>query len=138
MDVAKKLVILAREIGFKASLDDVDVENLIPSPLRTLESIHQFNSKEEDLNSHYISIKDSIKDDEVLRYVAELNVNEKTLAVKLIAVNKSDSLAHIKNADNYFEVFTESYQKQPIIIQGKGAGPIVTARGVYSDVLKLV
>ncbi len=137
MDVAKKLVILAREIGFKANLEEVDVENLIPPTLRTLDSITQFNSKQSELNTHYTLIKKSIKADEVLRYVAELNVNKKTLSVKLVTVKKSEPLANIKNADNYFEVFTKSYQDQPVIIQGKGAGPIVTARGVYSDVLKL-
>ncbi len=137
MDVAKKLVILAREIGFKANLDDVVVENLIPPSLRTLDSIDHFNLNKEELDSHYAAIKKSMKDEEVLRYVAELNVNKETLSVKLLKVNKSDPLANIKNADNYFEVFTESYQNQPIIIQGKGAGPVVTARGVYSDVMRL-
>jgi len=74
----------------------------------------------------------------VLGYIAELDINQKLLSVKLLAINKSEHIAQIKNADNYFEVFTKSYQNQPIIIKGKGAGPVVTARGVYSDVLRLV
>lgn len=137
LDVARKLIILAREIGFKASLEDVEIDNLIPPSLRKLDSVEEFDLNESELNNHYADIKKSLSENQVLRYMAELNVHEKKLSVKLVAIDKSEPIAQIKNADNYFEVFTNSYENQPIIIQGKGAGPIVTARGVYSDVLRL-
>ncbi len=137
LDVARKSIILAREIDLNLSLEDVEIQNLIPPALRNLESIEHFNTKESEINAYYAEIKNRLKEDEVLRYIAEIDAKNMTLSIKLNAINKSNPLAQIKNADNYFEVYTRSYKDQPIIIQGKGAGPIVTARGVYSDVIRL-
>ncbi len=137
IDVARKSIILAREIDLNLSLEDVDIQNLIPPPLRNLESIEQFYTKEDGVNNYYAEIKSKLKKDEVLRYVAEIDATKMTLTIELKKINISNPLAQIKNADNYFEVYTKSYRDQPIIIQGKGAGPIVTARGVYSDVIRI-
>lgn len=137
IDVARKLVILAREVELDISLEDVQIQNLVPSSLRDVESIEAFYARGSELNAYYAEIKDTLKVGEVLRYVAEIDAVNRTLEIKLETLSSNDPLSQIKNADNYFEVYTRSYEDQPIIIQGKGAGPIVTARGVYSDVIRL-
>jgi len=73
----------------------------------------------------------------VLRYIGEIEVEKATLEAKLISEPKNTALGQIKGADNIFEIYTESYGDQPLVIQGAGAGAAVTARGVASDVLKL-
>jgi homoserine O-acetyltransferase len=137
LDVARKLVILARELNCTVNLEDVEIENLIPESLRNLNSLDAFYAQIDKLNSHYQFLKETLNKDEVLRYVADLNVVNMQMVIKLTKIEKSDPLANIKNADNFFEIYTTSYKEQPIIIQGKGAGPVVTARGVYSDIIRI-
>ncbi len=137
LDVARKLVILAREINFPAELNKVEVQNLIPTHLRNEASVDSFLAKEVELDSYYQKIKQALNPNEVLRYVGELNVKTGILTVSLQAVAANTPLGQVKNADSLFEIYTQSYGLQPIVIQGAGAGPKVTARAVYSDLLRL-
>ncbi|NMM47297.1 bifunctional aspartate kinase/homoserine dehydrogenase I [Marinigracilibium pacificum] len=137
MDVARKLLILAREIGLSKELEDVEVQSLIPEELRDLPDFDSFISKKEDLDLYYGKIKNDLPENEVLRYVGELDVVEGKLIVSLVNVDKNSPLGALKNADSIFEVYTSGYGDHPFIIQGAGAGAEVTARGVYSDILKI-
>ncbi|MFK7809852.1 MAG: bifunctional aspartate kinase/homoserine dehydrogenase I [Saprospiraceae bacterium] len=137
LDVARKLVILAREINYPAKIESVVVQNLIPEALRNLESTAEFLSKEEKMNEFYNIQKQQLNSNEVLRYVAELDIAKQRLTVQLQRIPSDTPLGQIKNADSLFEIYTESYGEQPIVIQGAGAGPKVTARAVYSDLLRL-
>jgi aspartokinase/homoserine dehydrogenase 1 len=136
-DVARKLVILAREVGLVVELEDVKLTNLIPDELSAATSYEAFWEKKNVLDSHYQSIKDSLTPDEVLRYVADLDPQSETLTISLQKVVRSSPLGGIKNADALFEIFTESYGEEPFVIQGAGAGGAVTARGVYSDLIRM-
>ena len=73
---------------------------------------------------------------QVLRYVGDLNQNGK-MTVKLITAEKGSPLSNLKGADSLIEIYTASYGDKPIIIQGAGAGASVTARGVYSDLIRM-
>jgi len=77
------------------------------------------------------------KSGEVLRYVGELNVENGSLQTRLISVNAATPLGQIDGTDNIFEIYSESYKEFPLVIQGAGAGIDVTARGVFSDILKI-
>ncbi len=139
-DVARKLLILARELDLENEFEDIQIENLIPLDFRDVSS-EDFLSNLEKLNTHFQSIKDNQKQDYVLRYIGELSgdlTKEKgNLNVKLVSVPTSSTLGSLKSSDVIFEIFTESYGEQPIVIQGAGAGAKVTARGVFGDVLRL-
>ena len=136
-DVARKLLILARELGLNYELNEVKIESLVPKNLNGKTTLEQFKERSYELNSIFEENKKSQNSNSVLRYVGELNTLNKTLEVKLTSEPKSSSLGQLKGADNLFEIYTEAYNKQPIVIQGAGAGKAVTARGVLSDVLKL-
>lgn len=136
-DVARKLLILARELNIKAEFKDVQVESLVPKKLNGKTTLHQFNTRNKELDVPFQKLKKQLAKNEVLRYVGELSVEEKTLEVKLISENKTSSLGQLKGSDSVFEIFTKSYGEQPLVIQGTGAGKHVTARGVLSDVIKL-
>lgn len=137
MDVARKLIILAREIGMKAEFEEVQIESLIPDALAAEDSYDAFLAKKDILDTHFQELKDNTSGEEVLRYVGELEVATNTLKVSLIKASTDSPLGNIKNADSLFEIYTEGYGQQPIVIQGAGAGSEVTARGVYSDLLRL-
>ncbi len=134
MDVARKLLILSREIGCKTELDKVSVQSLIPKELRRCTFDH-FMDNLSVLDTFYDKVKSDLKPDSVLRYVGELS--EGSLSVKLITVTADTALGKLSNADTIFEIYTNRYNSTPLIIQGAGAGAEVTASGVFSDILKL-
>lgn len=136
-DVARKLVILSREIGLQVELADVSLENLIPEDFTTASSFTEFMSDSEKIDTVYQTLKDQLHSHEVLRYVAELDVLGEKLSISLQKIAKDSPLGAIREADALFEIYTESYGDKPFIIQGAGAGGEVTARGVYSDLIRM-
>lgn len=136
-DVARKLLILARELGINVELSAVKIESLVPKYLNGSTTLQQFISQVQQLNGIYASLKSRLKNEAVLRYVGLLNVVDSSLEVKLVAEPKASPLGQLKGTDNLFEIYTETYKEQPLVIQGSGAGKAVTARGVLSDIIKL-
>ncbi|WP_299128057.1 aspartate kinase [uncultured Winogradskyella sp.] len=136
-DVARKLLILARELGIKHELNEIKVASLVPEELGGETTLEQFKERSYELNSIFENKKKSQSPDTVLRYIGELDDLNKTLEVRLTSVPKSSPLGQLKGTDNLFEIYSESYDKQPLVIQGAGAGKSVTARGVLSDIIKL-
>ena len=139
-DVARKLLILARELDLINEFQDINIQNLVPENLLDIEK-NEFISRLEELDSEYQSIKENQQPDHVLRYVGDLHGNlqeEKgELDVKLISVPANSALGQLKGSDSIFEIYTESYGENPIVIMGAGAGAKVTARGVFGDILRL-
>jgi bifunctional aspartokinase / homoserine dehydrogenase 1 len=139
-DVARKLLILARELDLQNEFEDVSVQNLIPEAYRNI-SVEEFLTQLHVLDEEYQALKDAQKPGHVLRYIGDLSGDlskEKGhLEVKLVSIPEDSTLGHIKGSDAIFEIFTESYGEQPIVIQGAGAGAEVTARGVFGDILRL-
>lgn len=139
-DVARKLLILARELDLENELEDISIQNLIPESFQKL-AVDSFLNHLEGLNDYYNNIKQELKPNEVLRYVGELSgdlqQSKGVLETKLIKVDKNSALGQLSGSDSIFEIYTESYGDRPIIIQGAGAGAHVTARGVFGDILRL-
>ena len=135
-DVGRKLLILAREMGIEKNFEDVEIESLIPDHLCSAESWEEFESQKHLLSEYFERVKSELKSGQVLRYVGEIS-SDKRLSVSLCVCNADSTLARLRGADSMLEIYTESYGVQPIIIQGAGAGAIVTARGVYSDLIRL-
>ena len=140
-DVARKLLILARELDLLNELEDVSIQNLIPKELRKV-SKSAFLKQTTDLDIPFQIKKRNQKPNHVLRYVGDLHGDlakddGAVLDVKLISVPKNSVLGQLKGSDSIFEIYTENYGKNPIVIQGAGAGAEVTARGVFGDILRL-
>ncbi|WP_109438853.1 bifunctional aspartate kinase/homoserine dehydrogenase I [Aquimarina sp. AU119] len=139
-DVGRKLLILARELDLSNEFEDVNIHNLIPEGLRQGEA-QEFLEKLDNLNLVYQKVKEEQKPNHVLRYIGDLwgdlSKEKGNLDVKLVSVPQSSALGQVKGSDSIFEIYTESYGDQPIVIQGAGAGAAVTARGVFGDILRL-
>jgi aspartokinase/homoserine dehydrogenase 1 len=135
-DVARKLLILARELELRKEFSDITIQNLLPAHLQAI-SLQQFNKNVTDLDQTYKLIKANQQKDHVLRYVGDLSTETGILEVKLISVPSNSALGQIKGSDSIFEIYTEAYKEQPLVIQGAGAGAAVTARGVFGDILRL-
>ena len=136
-DVARKLLILAREIEQKFEFDDIKIESLLLPELNEQHSKAQYAINKTLFDKPFNIAKITQAQNHVLRYVGELDVITQKLEVKLISVAKSTALGQLKGADNLIEIYTKSYGEIPIVIQGAGAGKEVTARGVLTDILKI-
>lgn len=135
-DVARKLVILAREAGRALSLDQVQVESLVPEAMRAGPR-EAFLASLEQLDGPMLArFEQARARGEVLRYVARLG-QDGGARVALVALPADHAFAHLRLTDNIVQFTTRRYRDNPLIVQGPGAGPEVTAAGVFSDLLRL-
>jgi cystathionine gamma-synthase len=135
IDVARKALILARAIGFRGDLSDVKVESLVPTELSALPE-DAFLSRVAELDRPWAQrVNDARRKGRVLRYRA--HVTPSTIVVGLAPVRLTDSLGVLDGTDNQFTFTTARYRAQPLVIRGPGAGPAVTAAGVFNDVLRV-
>lgn len=160
-DVARKLVILAREAGWALSVEDVAVANLVPESLRTV-PLDAFWARLEEMDAGLTDrLEQARAASGVLRYVALLRCaaaddraaeNDSGGAhqqqvgdpsaplvarVDLTTVAADHALARTQHTDNIVRFSTHRYATTPLVVQGPGAGPEVTAAGVFADVLRV-
>ena len=140
-DVARKLVILAREAGWPLSLQDVEVESLVPPALAAL-SAEAFLDRlaRGELAELDAPLAERLARTRaaggVLRHVARLDAHGRA-RVRLEALPAQHAFAHTRLTDNIVQLRTARYCDNPLIVQGPGAGPQVTAAGVFADVLRI-
>jgi homoserine dehydrogenase len=92
------------------------------------------------LDAHYAALRQQLPPGQLLRYVGDLRIDadgQARLQVALVQVPRQSPLGGVAGSDSLFEIYTEGYGDRPMVIQGAGAGAEVTARGVYSDLLRL-
>lgn len=136
-DVARKLLVLAREIGYDFEFSDIQTSSLLLPDLNEKHSKGDYAINKSFFDKPFEVAKIAQAKNHVLRYVGEFDVKSKKLEVKLVSVPESSALGQLKGADNLIEIYSKSYGEIPIVIQGAGAGKEVTARGVLNDVLKI-
>jgi len=135
-DVARKLLIIARHAGFSISGEEVVVESLVPEALRGIDS-EAFLARLEELDAPLAARHaEAASHGNVLRFLARLNQRGHA-RVGLVEVPPSHPAARLYGTDNQFALSTTRYNTQPLVIQGPGAGPEVTAQALLGDVLAL-
>ncbi|MDN5923599.1 MAG: homoserine dehydrogenase [Xanthomonadales bacterium] len=134
-DVARKLLILARGAGQALAAHDVLVENLVPPALREV-PLAQFLERRHELDASFAQrLHDARKQGRVLRHMAQLDAQGRA-RVALIAVDQRDPAAALDASDNLFCLTTTRYHARPLVIQGPGAGPDITAQALLGDILQ--
>jgi aspartokinase/homoserine dehydrogenase 1 len=135
-DVARKLLIIARNAGFALGSDEVVVEGLVPEALRGIDS-EAFLARLEELDAPLAARHaEAASRGGVLRFLARLNQRGHA-RVGLTEVPATHPAARLHGTDNQFALTTTRYNSQPLVIQGPGAGPEVTAQALLGDVLAL-
>ncbi|KAK9095914.1 hypothetical protein Sjap_021411 [Stephania japonica] len=137
-DVARKVIILARESGMKLELSDIPVQSLVPEPLRAIASTEDFMQKLPEFDQDIATKRnDAESAGEVLRYVGVVDVVNSKGFVELRRYKNDHPFAQLSGSDNIIAFTTTRYKEQPLIVRGPGAGAQVTAGGVFSDILQL-
>ena len=137
MDVARKLVILGREMGMRLEVADVALEGLIPAHLATCPP-EEFMERLGELDAPMLARLESARGAQrVLRYVAALDAASGRASVGLVELERSHPFANINLTDNIVQFVTSRYHQNPLVVQGPGAGPAVTAAGVFADLLRV-
>jgi aspartokinase/homoserine dehydrogenase 1 len=136
LDVARKLIILGREMGLPLEMRDVKVESLVPVGLETA-SAEEFMSRlprhDESMQQRFEAARTQGK---VMRYVGKISA-EGAAVVGVAELDAKHAFANIALTDNVVRFATRRYCDNPLIVQGPGAGPEVTAGGVFADLLRL-
>ena len=136
-DVARKLLILAREIGLRMDIDQVPAQSLVPRALRAggfaPRFYDRFAAYDRDMARRLAAAQAR---DRVLRYVAVLERGRARASLQ--EYPRQHPLALAKGSDNIIAFTTKRYARTPLVVQGPGAGADVTAMGVFSDILKLL
>ncbi|HET6395473.1 MAG TPA: bifunctional aspartate kinase/homoserine dehydrogenase I [Pseudoxanthomonas sp.] len=135
-DVARKLVILAREAGRALSVEDVQVESLVPEGLRQA-TVEDFMARLHEVDAAFAARLEAARAaGRVLRYVARLDEQGRA-SVGLVELPRDHAFANLRLTDNIVQFTTRRYCDNPLIVQGPGAGPEVTAAGVFADLLRV-
>ncbi|KAF5201423.1 Bifunctional aspartokinase/homoserine dehydrogenase protein [Thalictrum thalictroides] len=137
-DVARKVIILARESGLKLELSDIPVQSLVPEPLKASPSAEEFMEQLPQFDQDMAKQRsDAETAGEVLRYVGVVDALKNKGNVELRRYKKDHPFAQLSGSDNIIAFTTTRYKDHPLIVRGPGAGAQVTAGGIFSDILRL-
>lgn len=135
MDVARKLLILAREIGLNLELADIQMEPLLPEGLfdapDTEAFLQDLPSVDEAFKARYEEARGA---DKKLRYIAK--VSAEGARISLQQVDETHPCYGLQSTDNLILIHSDCYSNRPMVVAGPGAGPKVTASGVVGDIIK--
>ncbi|MCZ6521854.1 MAG: bifunctional aspartate kinase/homoserine dehydrogenase I [Bacteroidetes bacterium] len=135
-DVARKILILAREAGLNLEPNDVAIENILPPSCMNAKTMKSFFVELEKANPIFREILDKASQrDKVLRFIASMEDGK--AKVSLQAVNQTHPFYSISGSDNIISFTTERYKDRPLVIKGPGAGAEVTAAGVFAEIISI-
>ncbi|MFT6985632.1 MAG: aspartokinase/homoserine dehydrogenase 1 [Psychromonas sp.] len=134
-DVARKLLILAREAGMDLSLEDVEIEQALPPGFDDSGTPDEFMSRLPEADAYFKELQQKATEKgQVLRYIGSIEDGKCKCSIK--AVDADDPLNKVKDGENALAFYSQYYQPIPLVLRGYGAGTEVTAAGVFADLLR--
>ena len=136
IDVARKILILIRESGYKMEIDEITNESFMPATcLETITNEAFFESLKEHADHFEAIYREAISKDSRLKYVAQFENGKANVSLRFIP--KDHPFYNLEGKDNIVLFFTDRYVDQPLLIKGAGAGAAVTASGIFADVIRI-
>ena len=136
-DVARKLLILAREAGFKIEPEDIEVQNLVPEEARNGSDIEGFFEILKKHDDDFESLRTNAEENgKKLCYIARFENGRGV--VKLEQISRDHPFFGLDGSDNIMALYTRYYKESPMVIKGPGAGANVTSGGIVADILRVV
>ncbi|KAG4909367.1 hypothetical protein JHK87_055483 [Glycine soja] len=138
MDVARKALILARILGHQINLDSIQIESLYPKEMGPgVMTVEDFLNRgllllDKDIQDR---VEKAASNGNVLRYVCVIMGSRCEVGIQELP--KNSPLGRLRGSDNVLEIYTRCYSKQPLVIQGAGAGNDTTAAGVLADIVDI-
>ncbi|MFV5693689.1 bifunctional aspartate kinase/homoserine dehydrogenase I [Flavobacterium sp. LT1R49] len=136
IDVARKILILIRESGYKMEIDEIANESFMPAECLETTSNEAFFESLLKHASHFETIyKEALSKESRLKYVAQFENGKANVGLRFIP--KDHPFYNLEGKDNIVLFFTDRYVDQPLLIKGAGAGAAVTASGIFADVIRI-
>jgi aspartokinase/homoserine dehydrogenase 1 len=136
LDVARKLLIMIREIGINMEMKDIQIESLVSArgaKARTTEEF--FDMLKEEDHKYYELVKKAKSENKVLRYVAKYENEKAEVAVETVSADHP--FYRLKGVENITAITTSNHSPYPLVLRGKGAGADYTAFGIFTDIIKV-
>jgi len=135
-DVARKLLILARETGLAMEADDIEIEQILPPSCSKAKTVDDFFIALQKSNAVFEERrKKAAAKNKVLRFIASLENNKAT--IRLAEVDASHPFFNLAGSENIISFTTERYHPSPLVVKGPGAGAEVTAAGVFAEIISI-
>ena len=133
--MARKLLIVAREVGMKLELGDIEVEPVIASGFAADAGVGELISRMKELDDDFTARIESAKArGGVLRYIGRIENGRCSVSVDV--VTQDSPLGSVRDGENALVLHSHYYQPIPLVLRGYGAGAEVTAAGVFGDLLR--
>jgi bifunctional aspartokinase / homoserine dehydrogenase 1 len=135
-DVARKLLILARETGYEMELKDIKISNILPASCLRAKNVDDFFIELKKNDAIFDKMRASAAGKEkVLRFIAKLEKGKASISLE--EVNSSHPFYNLSGSDNIISFTTERYSERPLVVKGPGAGAEVTAAGVFAEIISI-
>ena len=136
VDVARKILILARESGLGIELEDIANDPFLPKECLDTPDNASFFESLDTHNDHFNHLLENAKSNNArLKYVAQLENNQ--ASVGLQEIPQGHDFYNLEGSDNIILFYTDRYRDQPLIVKGAGAGAAVTASGIFGDIIRI-
>ncbi len=136
IDVARKILILIRESGYKMDIEAIANESFLPAECLETTSNEAFFESLNKHAAHFNAIyQEALSKDSRLKYVAQFENGKASVGLQFIP--KDHPFYNLEGKDNIVLFYTDRYVDQPLLIKGAGAGAAVTASGIFADVIRI-
>jgi aspartokinase/homoserine dehydrogenase 1 len=136
LDVARKVLILARDAGLPFEFGDLKLRSPLPEEAFTW-PLEEFMARLPEFDKNFTMLAENAQNqDEGLFFAANIECLEKRATIEMVSVPQTHPFFSLSGADNIVAFTTARYHSNPLVVKGPGAGAEVTAAGVFADIIR--